>query len=86
MSVKLVLSTTRNALWPNVEYSSSPGVQVRREMRRREESWALVELKIKNEKLRIKNVLRNNFFIAIDWLRIYGDIINRRDREIDTLS
>ena len=30
MSVLLTVSVTRKALWPNVEYNSSPGVQVSR--------------------------------------------------------
>jgi hypothetical protein len=55
MSVMPVLSITLKALCPNVEYNSSPGVQVSREMRRREESWALTELLSKKLKVKSKN-------------------------------
>jgi len=48
MSVADALSYTRSALWPKVEYNSSPGLAVNKLMRRLQESvWADTELKIK---------------------------------------
>ena len=73
MSVFLTVSVTRKALWPKVEYNSSPGVAVSRLILIWQESccaWAVEEMRTKQPK-NSKMILNSRilFFemLSVNW-------------------